>query len=322
MILNKIGQVLKSYDDFAIVSHVSPDGDSIGSMLGLYNTLIESGKKVDVFVEKNLPEKYSFLPGYKNIKTECNKQSRYSCLIILDCADILRLGELKDLINNCDISINIDHHISNSLNCNINYVDSNASSTGEIIYQILKLNGYNINYDTAMCLYTSILTDTGGFKYTNTTSITFSIVGDLINTGIKFSDIYSKIYDERTMYQIKLLGKVLPTLEVHFNNKVALLTLSNEMLKECNANENDAEDFVNYARNIDTVEVGIFIKQIDDLKCRVSLRSKNYIDVSQIASKFNGGGHIKAAGCTIEGNINEVKNKVLNAIKESLEVIK
>lgn len=319
MILNKIGHILKDYNDFAIVSHVSPDGDSIGSMLGLFNTLKDFGKSVDLFVDDILPEKYSFLTGYDNIK-RYNTGSKYSCLIILDCGDVDRLGELKSLLNNSDIIINIDHHISNTLFGNINYVDSNASSVGEIIYQILKINGYNISKNTAMCLYTSILTDTGCFKYSNTTSMTFNITGDLINTGINFSDIYSRIYDAKTLSQTKLLGKVLSTLEIYYDNTVAVLTMPYKLLDECSAKENDADEFINFARNIDTVEVGVFIKEVNDLKCRVSLRSKNYVDVSKVASYFNGGGHIRAAGCTIEGSISEAKNKILDAVKAVLEV--
>ncbi|MCX7883925.1 MAG: bifunctional oligoribonuclease/PAP phosphatase NrnA [Caloramator sp.] len=319
MVLNKIGHILKDYNDFAIVSHVSPDGDSIGSMLGLFNTLKDFGKSVDLFVDDILPEKYSFLTGFEHIK-RYNTGSKYSCLIILDCGDVDRLGELKSLLNSSDIIINIDHHISNTLFGDINYVDSNASSVGEIIYQILKINGYNISKNTAMCLYTSILTDTGGFKYSNTTSMTFNIVADLINTGINFSDIYSKIYDSRTLSQTKLLGKVLSTLEIYYDNKVAVLTMPYKLLDECNAKEKDADEFINFARNIDTVEVGVFIKEVNDLKCRVSLRSKNYVDVSKIASYFSGGGHIRAAGCTIEGSISEVKNKILDAVKTVLEV--
>lgn len=293
MILNNIGKVLKTYDNFAIVSHVSPDGDSLGSMLGLYNTLIDLGKKVDVYADKEIPEKYSFLPGFENIKTDFLNKNKYSCLIILDCADISRLGDLKDLLFYSDMSINIDHHISNILDCNINYVDSNASSVGEIIYQILKINGYEINYNTAVCLYTSILSDTGGFRYANTTSMTLNIAGDLINTGISYFDIYNKVFDERTINQTKLLCKVLSTLETHFDNKVAVLVLTKEMLEECNAKEKDSNDFVNYARNIDTVEVGVFIKQVEDLKFRVSLRSKKFIDVNNIAMKFNGEAMLK-----------------------------
>jgi bifunctional oligoribonuclease and PAP phosphatase NrnA len=177
-----------------------------------------------------------------------------------------------------------------------------------------------ITPNIATCLYTSILTDTGGFKYSNTTSITLSITGDLINTGINFSEIYNKVFDVRSIPQIKLISKVTSTLRTFLSNKVAILYLSKNMLDECGAIEDDASDFVNFARDISGVEVGVFIKEKDSKTSRVSLRSKNYVDVRAIAEKFGGGGHLRAAGCTIDGSIEYAMQLVLNEIDYALEV--
>lgn len=322
MILSEIGKLIKEKDRFAIVSHISPDGDALGSSLGLYNALKEVGKSADFYINDNLPHKYSYLPGFSESKKleEFSEKDRYECLFVLDCSDMDRFRELNSLISKADVIINIDHHISNTLFGDINFVDSNASSVGEIIYQLLKINGFTISNQTAECLYTSILTDTGGFKYSNTTSITFSIVGDLINTGIDFSDIYNRVFDVKTYEKVKLLSSVTSSLEMAFNGRVAILTLTQKMLEENNAKEEDSDEFVNIARDIEGTEVGIFIKERDKNSCKVSLRSKKYIDVRKIAEIFGGGGHIRAAGCTINKNTFEAKKMIVDVLKEHMGV--
>ncbi|EYE88181.1 hypothetical protein Q428_09120 [Fervidicella metallireducens AeB] len=321
MIQTQIGKIILDKNSFAIVSHTSPDGDSMGSMLAVYNQLLSMGKNADVFVEEDLPMKYSFLSGFGSIKKYSISNKSYECVFVLDCGDIDRLGLCKDVLNRADVVINIDHHISNTLFGHLNLVDSNASSVGEIIYQLFKVNGYHISKEIAGCLYTSIVSDTGGFKYSNTTSITLSIVGDLINTNIDFSDIYNKIFNVKTLSQIKLMSKVTSTLELHFDNRVSILILTENMLKECNANEDDASEFINIGRDIEEVEVAILIKEKNINSCRVSLRSKKYVDVAKIASMFGGGGHIRAAGCTIEGNIDDVKESLLTILKNYFNAV-
>jgi bifunctional oligoribonuclease and PAP phosphatase NrnA len=320
MILSNIGSIIKEKKDFAIVCHSSPDGDSLGSMLGLYSCLSEIGKNADVFVEDVVPEKFYFLPLSNEICSIEESKDRYDCVFVLDCGDLDRLGSCRDIIYKCNTVINIDHHLTNDLFGHINFVDTNASSVGEIIYQLLKINGFEISKNTAICLYTSIIADTGGFKYSNTTSMTLSIAGDLINTGINFSDINNRVFDIKTITQIKLISKVTSTLTTFLNDKVAIIYLSKGMLEECNATEDDASEFVNFARDISGVEVGVFIKEKDPKVSRVSLRSKNYADVRAIAEKFGGGGHLRAAGCTVEGSIQEAMQIILNEIDYALEV--
>lgn len=314
----EIIELLKENDDFAIVSHTSPDGDSMGSMLGLHNFLKETGKHSDVFVDGDLPKKYSFLQGYNEIIQMDEANSRYNILFVLDCGDPERLGKCKDLIYRANLVINIDHHISNNNFGSINILDISASSTGELIYQLL--NSFNISKYTAECLYTAILTDTGGFKYSNTTSKTFSICGELIDVPINFSDITSRIYDTKSISQVRLMSRVTSSLEMLLDDKVALLYLSKDMLEESNAREEDASEFVNIARDIENVEIGILIKELSENEFRVSLRSKSYGDVRRVAEVFGGGGHIRASGCTIKGNLNQVKKKLINEISKVMDV--
>lgn len=316
----QIGKIINEYNNFAIVSHTSPDGDSVGSMLALYSILYKRNKIADMFIDDVLPGRYSFLPFYNLIKP-LHEVKHYDCVFALDCGDPERLGKCKDILSKTDIVVNIDHHISNSLYGTVNLLNKDASSVGEVMYDIFKDNDYEIKMDTAACLYTSILTDTGGFKYSNTTSKTLNIAGNLINTGIDFSEIYSVIYDRKSLEQVKLMSRVVSTLDMALDNRVAFLSLFKSMLVECSAKEEDASEFINISRDIDGVEVAVFIKEKSSELFRISLRSKSKVDVRSVAEKFGGGGHIRAAGCTIEGNYDKVKVTLINEIKKHLDVI-
>lgn len=318
MIYDEIGKILKEKDNFAILTHISPDGDAVGCSLGLYNALKGNGKNVCVIIDDKFPERFEFLPGSKSVLEYKNDIKNYDVVLALDCGDLDRTGNSKKLFECAKISINIDHHVTNTKFASLNIVEPNASSTGEIIYKLLKAEGYTISKNIAECIYTSILTDTGSFKYSNTTSKTMSVVGELIDYGIDFTAISDLVFASRTLEQVKLMSKVSSTIELYFDGKVSLLTLSNEMLKECGAKEEDSGEMVSIARDIKGVEVGIFIKEKSKDVYKISMRSKKYFDVKDIALAFGGGGHVRAAGCTIEGTLNEVKNKVLNKIHECL----
>lgn len=315
---DKIISVITNNDNFIITSHVSPDGDAIGSTLGLYNFLTSMGKNVSVVLADEPPKKFNYLPGYQSI-LRCSDITKdvfegISYVFSLDSGDLDRIGDVNDFINSK--IVNIDHHISNNSFGYINLVEPTASSVGELIYELIKSTDYKISKEIAECLYTSILTDTGGFKYSNTTPKTLSIVSDLIATGIDFSGIYNRAISIKTKTQLKLLSKVLETLDITHDDKVSIISLSREILDSCNAIDEDSEDFINIARDIDTVEVAVFIKEKEDGTCRVSLRSKSLADVRKIAEVFDGGGHIRAAGCTIKGSINQVKLALMNEIEK------
>jgi phosphoesterase RecJ-like protein len=292
----------------------------MGSMLALYSILSLNNKSVDMFIDDVLPERYSFLPFFQSIKP-FSASKNYDCLFALDCGDPERLGKCKELISKATVVVNIDHHISNYMYGTVNLLETNASSTGEILYDIFAENNYEINKDTAICLYTSILTDTGGFKYSNTTSKTLNVAGELIDTGIDFSEIYSIVYDRKSIGQVKLMSRVISTLDLALDNRVALLSLFPSMLKECGAKEEDASEFINISRDIDGVEVAVFIKEKASELFRISLRSKSKVDVRRISERFGGGGHVRAAGCTIEGNYEKVKIMLIDEIKKHMDVI-
>lgn len=312
--IKDIIDLINSNDNFAIVSHTSPDGDCMGSMLGLYNSLISYSKCVDVYLDDEIPTRLSFMPGSEKIKNAFNPK-KYDIVFALDCGDPARLGSFSDSLLKSGKVINIDHHLSNDMYGDINFVIPTMSSVGEMIYNIIVEGNLPFNENVAKCLYVSIVSDTGGFKYSNTTSSTLIAVSNLLKFNINFSKIYTKLLNEKTKEQVMLSSLVTSSLKMYFDDKVALLYVTQDMLKKSSAHENETGDLVNIARDIDTVEVGILIKEKTNNLYKVSLRSKDYVDVRLIAETFNGGGHIRAAGCAIEGSLNEVKSKLLAEIK-------
>lgn len=315
--IKNIIDLINKNNKFAIVSHTSPDGDCMGSMLGLYNSLINYSKCVDVYMDDSIPNRLKFMPGVEKIKNTFNNE-KYDIVFALDCGDTKRLGSFSDNLLQSGFVINIDHHMSNDMYGNLNYILPNMSSVGEMIYNIICEGNLPINKEVATCLYVSIVSDTGGFKYSNTSSSTLITAAKLLDFNINHSKIYTKILDEKTKEQINLSSMVTSTLETYFDNKVAVLTVTKDMLKSSNVDDNETGDLVNIARDIDTVEVGILIKEKENNLYKISLRSKEYIDVRVVAENFNGGGHIKASGCAIEGNLEEVKKKLLEKLKEQI----
>ncbi len=314
----KIAEILKEKSNFAITFHVMPDGDSVGSSLALYNVLKRSNKNVDVFSSDKVPDVFSYLPGYDSIK-DCSLigKNAYDALIIIDSGDYERIGKCADIKAN--ITVNIDHHATNDLYADINFVDMNSAAAGELIYQIIKLMEPEIQKDEAACLYTAILTDTGGFRYSNTTPLTHLIAGKLISTGIAFSGIHDIIYRNFEYDSIKLLGKVLESIELHYRGRIAFMKLLKSDIGNIDISNISTTDFINYGRDIKSVECAAFIKETGAGEFKVSLRSKNYVDVKSVCEKFGGGGHIRAAGCTIKGNFENAKKSILDELAKALK---
>lgn len=320
MSAQKIADVLKECSSCVIMAHVSPDGDSIGSMLALYNVMKRLGKVVDAVSSDNIPSAFSFLPFYDSIKKYSGfERQRYDIAVVLDCGSSDRAGECSRLIDNAGICINIDHHVTNSMFASFNLVDTGASATGELIFQVIKEMGLDIKREEAVCLYTAILTDTGCFKYKNTTPLTHNIAGELINTGIEFGEIHDKVYRNFDFNTVKAMGRALCSMELFDNDQIALMELLIDNLEGIGLQDIDTTDFINFARDIRNVEAAAFIKQISSNEYKVSMRSKNKIDVRAVCEKYGGGGHVRAAGCSMEGTLKSVKDRVLMELREKLK---
>lgn len=307
---------------FVVTSHISPDGDNIGSTLSMYYALNKLGKNVFYVLDDNPPLNLRFLlKDIKVLRSEEFKLEDYS-IIALDCGDKKRICLSDEIINNSKKLICIDHHASNDHYGDFNYIDIDASSTCELVYNFLKrfseVNNLNIiDEKIATCLYTGLVTDTGNFAYANTHPSSFEMAKDLLLTGAKKEEIIQNVFQSNPYNYYKLLGEALNTLEI-VDNKVSSIMITKEMLKRNVISFNDVDGITSYTRDIEGVEVGILLKEKKENEVKVSLRSKNYVNVSKIAKTFNGGGHIRAAGCTIYDSIENAKEKVLKEVLKSI----
>lgn len=298
-----------------IVSHVQPDGDNLGSCLSLALAMKKIKKEVFILKVGETPSDFSFLPGIDMIR-DYNGVSLIDLLIAVDASDIDRLGKNKGLINSAKTVINIDHHISNTNFGHINVVDSNASATGELIYKLINELKIVIDEDIATCIYTAISTDTGSFMYDNTTAETHEIASNLIKHGADKENININIYQNRSLSRTELFIKSLNSLDMYFDNQVAIIKVTKDMLKETNTTMEDTEGIISFVRDIGPVEVAVLMKETNKEQTKISMRSKRYVDVAKLTSVFNGGGHKKAAGCTINRPILEVDELLLSEIKK------
>ncbi|MEN6567847.1 MAG: bifunctional oligoribonuclease/PAP phosphatase NrnA [Veillonellales bacterium] len=309
--LQSAANLILQAETIVITAHVHPDGDSLGSMLALYQYLEAKGKNVQMLLDDTLPVLYEFLPGIQKIHRSAEPPIDADLLVILDASDEERIGKIGKLVKAA--VLNIDHHISNTKFADYWYIDSAAAATGEVILAMLKLMDAQISPDMAVCLYTAIATDCGFFRYANTSAQTLRYAADLVECGVK-PHLISEYVDVRPLSSLLILQKALGTLELYCNGKIAAITISQSLLDD----DDSTEGLVNYPRNIVGVEIAILFKFVEAGVCRISFRSKN-ADVSRLALEFGGGGHIRAAGCTVKGTVEETKRKVIAAAKRQLQ---
>lgn len=318
MMMNRIIEEIKKAKKIAILPHVSADGDSIGSSLALYLSLKKIGINSDVITEEPISHNYSFLEGSKEAIVYTNNNTKYDTAIAIDCGDKERLAQRNEIFENATITINIDHHPTNKEFAIYNNIDVSVSSVGEIIYQIIKLMGTDIDKCIAEALYVAIATDTGGFRYSNTTSVTHQIIGDLINSGVNVADISQRIFDTVSLEKAKLTAAAISSIEILEKGKIAYITISKDVFKKTGANEEDFDGLADIGRNIEGVEVAVSFRQLNDKETKINFRSKTYVDVATIACLYKGGGHHRAAGATVNASIDELKKLVLKDLVEVL----
>ena len=315
-VLDSIKEKIENANSVLILTHENPDGDAIGSSIAFMHGLKKLDKKVDVYIPE-LSRVYDFLPGYEEVKTELTGNEEYDLCIALDSSDVERLGVGKEWFKKIGNTIVIDHHITNQNFGDANYVNAVASSTCQNIIVILAALEVAINKDMATCIYSGMLTDTGGFRY-NVQSETFEFAGMLLETGVDIAKIYRRLFDETTEARTRLLARALDRLEILENGKIAYTYITGKDFEELHNEDGDQENIVNYGRNIAGVEVSIFIREKDG-RYKVSLRSNDYVDVSRIAAKYAGGGHIKAAGFELTMSLEQAKDVVVKEIVSQLK---
>lgn len=322
MSLNEICLSIKKHNNFLITAHTSPEGDALGSQLGFYNLIKKLGKRATIICDDQLPAGYDFLPGIKHIRClgKKFKYIKFDCLVVLDCADLKRTGRVYQLNTHNKPVVNIDHHISNKIFGDVNWVDAHTSSCSEMIYKLSKRLGLPMDKHTALVLYTGIMTDTGSFRYSNTSSSTFKIAAELLKFGVNVAGVYRHAYENIPPQQVKLLLKILSNIKFFAQGRIATFKIDAE-LKKAKISGIDLADYVlTFGRAIKGVEVVILLKHSLGLRSfvRVNLRSQGRVDVNKIASFFGGGGHKAAAGCTIAGGVPVVRRKVIAKICQVL----
>jgi len=317
-IANQMAEELRKAPKVALFSHVSPDGDCIGSMLGIGLALEKSGKDVYLYNPDPIPRNLSFLPGVDRIQTTLPDPLPQT-LLFVDCSDLQRVNLKPEQIPARSIVLNLDHHVSNQNFGSINWVDAEASASGEVAFELIRELQIGLTQEMATNLYTAILTDTGSFQYSSTTAKTHRIAAELLECGISLVKIHHQIFDQKPLAKVKLLQHALNQLQLYADGKCAIMSLRMKDFEQSGAEESLSEGLVDHARSIQGVEVAILLKEIDSRKVRVGLRSNLWFNVNELAARFGGGGHKRAAGCTLETSIEEAEQILLQAIEEEMK---
>lgn len=314
--LSQVVELIESKRKFAITSHIRPDGDSLGSSIGLYWLLRALDKDVEVIMRDPVPHAYRQLPGANQVVVTPGVTAPYNAVFVIECSDVTRPG-LIDLEK--QFVVNIDHHSTTALFGNINWIDSTASAVGEMIYNLCKAMGVRVTKEIAECVYTALITDTGSFHYSNTTERTFKVASELVRTGVKPAKTAEAVFASYPWSRIQLMGEVLSTAKRDPSGRVASLRLSQEMQQRSKASDEDADGFVNYPLTVGEVEAVVLLKECAPQVYRTSLRSKGDVNVARVAGKFGGGGHRNAAGCTLHGPWDEVEKEVIGLLQEAVD---
>ncbi len=313
MTLDNIREEIEKAKTVIILTHESPDGDAIGSSLAMYQALKQMGKDVDIVIPEH-PRTFDFLPNANEIKKEGRKNIQYDLGIALDCTDTNRLEGFEPWYDTAKTKISIDHHGTNTMFADYNYVDPVAPACAQILIVVLTSIGVKIDKEIGTCILTGIITDTGGFKYEGVTTETFEFTANLLRLGVNVSNVYKKVLQVKTRANFELTKLAVNRMEFFENGKIAFTYITEDDEKNVNAEPGDHEGLVEIGRDLEGVEVSIFLRE-KEKKFKASLRSNEYVNVAEVASIFSGGGHIRAAGCTIPYSLEQAKEKIIDRVK-------
>lgn len=311
---------IKRYDSFLVVAHEQPDGDALSSCAAMTWLLEQFNKKVVITNESELPKRLSYLYHYESIKQyEEEMELAFDAVIALDCADYLRLGRVRHIFVQDETPIlNIDHHATNTGFGTHNVVRSNAAATVEILYDLIKHSGLTPSLECANALYTGLLTDTGGFRYSNTSPDVMAMASELLTLGVSGYELADHLLEKMTYGKLKLLQTILARISFSEDHRIGWVSVMRNDLTDCGAIQEDLEGIVNYILNVDGVEVGILFKESDTGLVKASIRSAGRVDVSAIAQQFGGGGHVRAAGCKLCEDMEQSIQELVGAIRKAL----
>jgi phosphoesterase RecJ-like protein len=315
--MKKIDEVLEGKKTVGITGHVRPDGDCAGSTLAVYNYIKNRYPEVDVRIYlEPMPNIFGFLTGAEEIRHEYTDEIAFDLFIVLDCGDIGRIGAAEKYFNSAAHTVCIDHHISTGNFAEVNYVFPEASSTSELVFELLDFDA--ITKEIAECIYTGIVHDTGVFQYSCTSSKTMNVAGALMDKGIDYNRIVDETFHTKTYNQNRIMGRALLDSKLYFDGKVIVAAISQETMKEFDVLPKHLDGIVNQLRVTKGVRVAVFLYENEDHTYKASFRVNGDFDASKLAMHFGGGGHVKAAGCTLEGSIDEIIERVLAEIGKRL----
>ena len=312
MTLDNILEEIKKAQTIVILTHENPDGDAVGSSLAMYMALKQMGKNPDIIIPE-LPRVYNFMPCADEIKKEGSKEN-YDLAIAVDAATIKMLNGWSNYFETAKVKITIDHHSTNTMYGDINFVNPDAPACAQILISIIDYFGVNIDKEIGTCILTGIITDTGGFQYQSTTPETFEFASELLKKGVNVSDVYKRVMNTKSRANFELRKRAIDRMEFLEEGKIAVTYITKQDEEEVNAESGDYEGIVEEGRAIEGVEVSIFIRETAK-GFKASLRSNSYINVSDVCLMFGGGGHFHAAGCTIAQSLEQVKEKIVNQVK-------
>jgi phosphoesterase RecJ-like protein len=322
MSLKNAAAFVKKQNNFLITAHTNPEGDALGSEIAFYLLLKKLGKSAVMVNEDGIPYGYTFLPEVGVIKKfgRWAMRVKFDCMAVLDCSDMERTGEVAQLNKAGKPVLNIDHHISNRKFADVNWVEPHASSASEMVYKLYKELGVAIDKPAAICLYVGISTDTGSFRYSNTTSLTHKIAAELLKCGLDVPSIYKNIYENVPYQDMKLLADILPGMHRGAGGKIVWFEIHKDLLKNRELCFDLSEHLLSYGRAVKDTQVVVLFKENLGPKdeVRVNFRSQGKVDVNKIASCFGGGGHKAASGATVHGKLDDIRKKVLARIKKAL----
>ena len=316
---SKLSEVIKSSKNILVITHVNPDGDTLGAACGLHSAILENfKKKTDILAVSKIPDVYLYLPHINEIKQLDNidKSRVYGLVINVDVAAFDRICDAKILFEKAKTTVNIDHHKTNSGYADFNFINPDASSTSEVIFDYLLTTGLKINLDTAKNLYTGILTDTGSFRFDNTKPKTFEAAAKLVEIGVNPSEIYKKVYESDSKTLVMFQAHCISKAKFLYNDKLAYTLVYRKDMEKFGANDECMEGLTEKLRAIVTTQLAFVAKEMKSGGTKISMRSKK-TDVAKICGIFGGGGHKYAAGCTIKAPVEDAVKMIIENIKEN-----
>ena len=314
--IDQILKCIKKSKNIVIVTHENPDGDAVGSSLAMYHALKGLKKNVDIIIPE-YAKCFNELPGIDEVIKESDKV--YDLAISLDAATDKLLNVWVKYFREADQRIVIDHHSTNTMFGDINYVDLSAPACAQVVYMLIKHYRWKITPEIGTCIMAGIITDTGGFQYSGVSRDTFNIAAELLDAGVNISKVYKKVFDTKTKSSFELRRIALDRMEFLEDDKIAFTYVTNEDERKVNAGVGDYEGIVSEGRSVEGVEVSIFLHELKDGEFKISLRSNSYVNVSDVCIMFGGGGHIRAAGAKMTADPLVIRDKVVNEVKRQLK---